>query len=361
MAESKLDDRVIPHPRHSMATSQVEESELGISLELRAMTVSAPGVETADLVHTYQAAFGWQRQAAAILSDVDMKIPPSSLTVLVGHVGSGKSTLLKAILGEVPCLKGFIHVNVTKISFCDTKTWIRNRSIRDNICHPLPYDEQWYRTVIFSTALDCDIDALPQRDHTVIGSNGLSMSGGQRQRIAIARAAYARTKLAIFDDSLSALDNSTSALVFTRVFGSQGILRQNGTAVIFATHDWNFLADADNVIVFGDGKILEQGPPRELKAVKVRELEVSTERSVCFQNLSQGVQVNSPFTNRTGLDENSVRKQGDLHDYAYYFRASGGWSMILYAGALTIGVFCAQFTSKCIPSRSVILHINIRL
>ncbi|KAJ5538214.1 hypothetical protein N7494_007693 [Penicillium frequentans] len=345
MAESKLDDRIISHPQHSMAASQVEESELEAFLELQAMNVSALGPEIIDLVHIYQAAFGWQRQEAAILSDVNIKIPPSSLTLLVGHVGSGKSTLLKAILGEVPCLKGFIHVNITEISFCDTKTWIRNRSIRDNICHPLPYDEQWYRTVISSTTLDRDIDALPQKDHTVIGSNGLSMSGGQRQRIAIARAAYARTKLAIFDDSLSALDTATSALVFTRVFGSQGILRQNGTAVILATHDWNFLTDADNVIILGDGKIREQGPPRELKTFKARELEVSTESSVPFQGLSQGIQVNTPFTNITELNEKFARKQGDLRDYAYYFRASGGWSMILYAGALTIGVFCAQFTN----------------
>ncbi|KAJ5797953.1 uncharacterized protein N7503_007249 [Penicillium pulvis] len=345
IAESKLDDRIIPHPQHSMAASQVDESELDISLELQAMNVSAPGTEIADLVHTYQAAFGWQRQEEPILSDVNIKIPPSSLTILVGHVGSGKSTLLKAILGEVPCLKGFIHVNVTEISFCDTKTWIRNRSIRDNICHPLPYDEQWYRTIISSTALDRDIDALPQKDHTVIGSNGLSMSGGQRQRIAIARAAYARTKLAIFDDSLSALDTTTSALVFTHVFGSQGILRQNGTAVILATHDWNLLTDADNVIIFGDGKIREQGPPRELKKFKARELEVSTETSISYQDLSQGVQVDVPFTNITGINNKSVRKQGDLRDYAYYFKASGGWSMILYAGALTIGVFCTQFTN----------------
>ncbi|KAJ5998957.1 hypothetical protein N7451_006767 [Penicillium sp. IBT 35674x] len=345
MAESKLDDRVASHPRHSMATSPVEESEFGVPLEFRASNTSMPGFEAANIVHSYQADFGWQRQSPAILSDVNITVSPSSLTVLVGPVGSGKSTLLKAILGEVPCLKGFIHVNATEIAFCDTKTWIRNRSIRENICHPLAYDEEWYRTVIFSTALNYDIDALPQKDHTVIGSNGLSMSGGQRQRIAIARAAYARTKLALFDDSLSALDTATSALVFTRVFGSQGILRQNGTAVILATHDWNYLADAENAIVFDKGRIREQGPPQELKTVKGRELEVATEYLVSSHGLSEESQVITLATNAAGPDEKSLRQQGGLRDYAYYFRASGGWSMIFYGGALTIGVFCSQFTN----------------
>ncbi|KAJ5607870.1 multidrug resistance protein MDR [Penicillium hordei] len=67
--------------------------------------------------------------------------------------------------------------------------------------------------------------------------------------MAIARAVYGRTKLALFDDSLSALDASTSAQVFTRIFGSQGILCRNGTAVILAIYDWKYLADADNAVV----------------------------------------------------------------------------------------------------------------
>lgn len=356
LAESKLDDRVTPHSRHLVAPRQGEESELGISLENQASNASTQGAQTADLVHTYHADFGWQRQSPPTLSNININISPASLTVLVGPVGSGKSTLLKAILGEVPCLKGFIHVKAAEIAFCDTKTWIRNRSIRDNICHPLPYDEEWYRSVILSTALDYDIDSLPQKEHTVIGSNGLSLSGGQRQRIAIARAVYARTKLALFDDSLSALDASTSTQVFSRVFGSQGILRRNGTAVILATHDWKYLADADNAVVFHDGKIWEQGPPLELKTFKARLLEVTTEYSVTSHMPPEELQSTTPFPNTAGPDGKSARKEGDLSDYAYYFRESGRGSMILYAGTLTIGVFCSQFTSKCISNHSTIIY-----
>ncbi|KAJ5968959.1 multidrug resistance protein MDR [Penicillium viridicatum] len=324
LADSKLDDRVTPHSRHLVGPNQGEESEFGISLESQTSNTSTQDAQTADLVHIYQADFGWQRQSPATLSNVNINISPASLTVLVGPVGSGKSTLLKAILGE---------------------TWIRNRSIRDNICHPLPYDEEWYRSVILSTALDYDIDSLPQKEHTVIGSNGLSLSGGQRQRIAIARAVYARTKLALFDDSLSALDVSTSAHVFTHVFGSQGILRRNGTAVILATHDWKYLADADNAVIFHDGKIREQGPPLKLKRFKARLLEIATEYPVPSHTPPEELQSTAPFPNTAGPDGKSARKKGDLNDYAYYFRASGRGSMILYAGTLTTGVFSSQFTN----------------
>ncbi|KAJ5639596.1 multidrug resistance protein MDR [Penicillium longicatenatum] len=342
-----------------MEASQAEEVQLETTLELEASNFVTSCVEAVQLVHTNQADFGWQRHSAAILSDVNLTISPRSLTIVVGHVGSGKSALLKAILGEIPCLKGFIHVEVSGISFCDTKTWIRNRSICDNICHPLPYDKEWYRTVIFSTALHYDIDYLPQKDHTIIGSNGLSMSGGQRQRIAIARAAYARTKLAIFDDSLSALDTSTSALVFTRVFGSQGILLQHGTAVILATYDWNYLADADNVIVIGDGRIREQGPPSGLKILKPHKLEAAKANFVSSHEQTDGIQATTPSRNIASLDGKSAKNQGDFRDYVYYFRASGGWSMILYAGALTVGVFCAQFTSKYTRNLFIMLYDNV--
>lgn len=356
-AESKLDDRVTLYQGHLMAPSPVNKgSKIRISLELQPSRADTPAVSNADLVHIHQADFAWQRQSIATLSNVNIHISPSSFTAVTGPVGSGKSTLLKAILGEVPCLSGFIHINVAKIAFCDTKTWIRNRSIRDNICHPLPYDEEWYRTVIYSTALDYDINALPQKDHTVIGSNGMSMSGGQRQRITIARAVYARTKVAIFDDALSALDAATAAQVFTHIFGWQGILRRNGVAVILATHNWNHLAYADHAIVLSEGKIWEQVPPRELKTFKDRLLGDATTGQVSSQKLPEAVQENQISGCPAGSDEGSARKLGDLSDYVYYFRASGGWSMILYAGALTIGVFCSQFTSKCTTGPYIIIR-----
>ncbi|PYI09672.1 P-loop containing nucleoside triphosphate hydrolase protein [Aspergillus sclerotiicarbonarius CBS 121057] len=349
LANSKLDDRVVSHGYASRDTSSTDTgAEGGVSLELQPSVTRSRGptcrpfaAET-DLVHISQADFGWDRNSAATLSNIDLRCPPSSLIMVTGPTGSGKSTLLHAILGEIPCLKGFIHTQVYNIAFCNTKTWIRNRSIRDNICQPFPYNEQWYRTVLRSTALDHDIESLPQKDHTVIGSNGMATSGGQRQRIALARAIYARKRLAVVDDVLSALGAKTSEQVFTRVFGTQGILRQQGTTTILTTHDQKLLAFADHIVVLRDGNISEQGPPRKLQIWNRSEEATASHH---FADQSRGTVSHNQMALGTSSqsDEEMDRKLGDLSIYAYYLRAAGPRQMLLYFIALVIGVFCSQF------------------
>ncbi|RAH40919.1 P-loop containing nucleoside triphosphate hydrolase protein [Aspergillus brunneoviolaceus CBS 621.78] len=286
-------------------------------------------VPTADLVHVSDADLGWTSTLDPILTNVNIRISPSSLTMVAGPVGSGKSTLLKACLGEVPCLRGSIHINVANIAYCGTKTWIRNRSIRDNICDPFPYEEEWYRTILHATALDRDIDALPEKD----------------LHVAIARAVYARTKLAIFDDALSALDATTAAQVFARVFASDGILRRNGVAVILVTHGWNHLAHADHAIFIDKGMIVEQGPPQILQILRDHVMQKEF-KDISLQPNNVDLELQKPrSSNPIDPDDVLARHKGDLHDYAYYSRTSGGWSMMLYAGALVVGLFSAQFTS----------------
>ncbi|RAL04613.1 multidrug resistance protein MDR [Aspergillus ibericus CBS 121593] len=348
LANSKLDDRVVSHEYVSGDTSTTDAGADGsVSLELQPSVIRSRGrisrffASETELVQISQADFGWDRNSAATLSNIDLRCPSSSLIMVTGPTGSGKSTLLHAILGEIPCLKGFIHTKVYDIAFCNTKTWIRNRSIRDNICQPFPYNEEWYRTVLRSTALDQDIESLSQKDLTVIGSNGMAISGGQRQRIALARAIYARKQLAVFDDVLSALDAKTSEQVFTRVFGAQGILRQQGTTAILATHDQKVLAFADHVVVLRNGKISEQGPARKLQLWN--RLEATSSQPLADE--PRGTVSNSQMALGTSSqsDEEMDRKLGDLSIYAYYLRAAGPRQMLLYFIALVIGVFCSQF------------------
>ncbi|GKZ28606.1 hypothetical protein AbraIFM66950_010288 [Aspergillus brasiliensis] len=363
LASSRLDDRVMSrgHQHVSTHTNWTDVDAEGIvSIELQPSKrshrdpVQHSVAAESDLLHIHQADFGWDRNSPATLMSIDLRCPISSLTIVTGAVGSGKSTLLQAILGEVPCLKGFIYSNVCEISFCSTKVWIRNRSIRDNICQPFPFDEQWYRTVLYSTALDQDIESFPHKDHTVIGSNGMATSGGQRQRIAIARAIYARKQLALFDDVLSALDAKTSEQVFQRVFGAQGILRRHGVAAILATHDQKLIAFADNAVLLQGGMITEQGPPHRLHSQNLSDEPAATSRSTDERQVSlpnnqaaAGIASNADDTNR---------KIGDLSIYAYYLRAAGPWQVLIYFVSLVIGVFCSQF-----PSKSTYLHVWLSL
>ncbi|CAK38280.1 uncharacterized protein An03g04880 [Aspergillus niger] len=351
LASPRLDDRVIPpsHQHVSPYTNWTDMDTEGVGpIELQQPKPSDTGIghrsvaAKSDLLQIHQADFGWDRSSPATLRSIDLRCPPSSLTMVTGAVGSGKSTLLQGILGEVPCLKGFIYSNVCEISFCSSRAWIRNRSIRENICQPLPFDEQWYRTVLYSTALDQDIESFPHKDHTIIGSNGMATSGGQRQRIAIARAIYARKQLALFDDVLSSLDAKTSEQVFQRVFGAQGILRRHRVAAILATHDQKLLAFADNAVLLQNGVITKQGHPQLLQPRNLSGESAATSRSIEERQVAlPGSQAAAGIASSNADEMN--RKIGDLGIYAYYLRAAGPWQVLIYFVSLVIGVFCSQF------------------
>jgi ABC-type multidrug transport system fused ATPase/permease subunit len=161
-------------------------------------------------------AFGWKKDEGPILQDVNMSISRSQFTILVGPVACGKTTLLKALLGETPSSKGFVHVSTLDFSFCGQTPWLLSQSVQKNILGFASFDSEWYNAVVHACALDEDIRLFPLGDQTLIGSNGISFSGGQKQRLAIARAVYAKKEVAIFDDVFSGLDATTEHHVFDR-------------------------------------------------------------------------------------------------------------------------------------------------
>jgi len=191
-----------------------------------------------------KAVFGWPSTSLPE-SELSMKTSQSrsgSLTMIVGPVGSGKSTFLKTIAGEVPLRQGRLRVQQSDIALCNQTAWLCNSTIRENIIGQTDgvFEAGWYDTVISACALDIDFAHLPLGDATIVGSKGVKLSGGQRQRIALARAVYSRKLVVCVDDVLSGLDNVTSQSLFSRIFGSSGLLRSSGAAVYLATHTGNY-------------------------------------------------------------------------------------------------------------------------
>lgn len=311
-----------------------------------------------DVVVLHQADFSSNR-TTSILSNIGLKLTQGSLTMVVGPVGSGKSVLLKAILGELHCTNGYVQVQPSlKVSYCDARSWIRHKTIREIITGPLEYDEEWYQTVIRACALEDDIDRLPNRHTTLIGSNGTSISGGQRQRIAIARALYARTQLALFDDVLSALDARTSEHILTHVFGNQGLLRQHGVTVVLATHGAHELIFVDQMVVLGDGKIVQCGRPQAVRKSKdltpINKMPSLNGRDIIPSSAADNHQITTPPAPHA-VEDIVDKKLGDLTNYSYYLKAAGTRNMLLYFFCLVIGAFCSQFPSK------YILHVSMQV
>ena len=127
--------------------------------------------------------FGWKEEAP-IIKDVDLDIMPGELTMIVGPVASGKSTLLKALLGEARMFSGSIEFSIPEeIAYCDQDAWLLNRTVKENILAYEEYSEKLYNSVVRACQLEEDIDQLPKKHDTMIGSKGVSLSGGQKQRV----------------------------------------------------------------------------------------------------------------------------------------------------------------------------------
>ena len=129
-------------------------------------------VENADILPSSGSDFS--------LRDINLEIQKGSLTMIIGPIGSGKSTLMKAILGELPCSSGTIFSTSFKTAYCAQTPWLLNTSIQQNSCGLTTnsaVDEKWYSTVLFTCALDTDIQNLPEGDQTIVGSRGIALSG----------------------------------------------------------------------------------------------------------------------------------------------------------------------------------------
>ncbi|KAK8134552.1 hypothetical protein PG984_006564 [Apiospora sp. TS-2023a] len=262
---------------------------------------------------------------------------PNTLTAITGPIGCGKSTLLRSLLlNAIPS---------EAIAYCQQTPWVHDGSIRDNIIGQSELDIPWYQAVIHSCELDVDIKGMPEGDATPVGSRGSRLSGGQRQRIAIARALYANTRRAIFDDVTSALDGRTMSAVAEKVFGRNGMLRKKGTSVVLATHAVPILQMTDRVLLMNkEGEVIDSGTYEELATrhenIVQRQAPVSeTATESDSQNKDEGRLEEYQTQLDTRMDD--VRRQkGDWKSYGLYI-GSMGW---LNSSVFVLGsVFAVAF------------------
>ncbi|KAE9983445.1 hypothetical protein EG328_009937 [Venturia inaequalis] len=343
LLEPRADHRVLlsnqcsknlaPHGEHEIEKSEATD---GISSTLQPDMVR---FENATIYPAHNA-------ETAAITDASFTVPKSSVTILVGPVGAGKTTLLKAILGEISCRTGSVSINSASISFCSQASFIVNDTVKQNVCGPsgLDLDEDWYRTVMNACNLMIDVQRWSDGDNTVVGSKGLKISGGQRQRLALARAIYARRDLILLDDTMSALDVKTQALIIKNLFSKGGILRQLGTTVVWATHSTRNLPLADQVIFLDRGgkvttlansKVLQDSPS---------EIGLNDDLIDCERLSSKQT---TPESSPGGASDEKLmdltRLTGDSEIYFYYFRTIGWFLSISFLLMNAVAAFTENF------------------
>jgi ATP-binding cassette subfamily B protein len=207
-----------------------------------------------------------------ILDGIEFAAPPGRTVALVGQTGAGKSTAMALLQRLWDPSRGAVRLDghdlrdITleslrrNVGVVFQEALLFNRSIHDNIVvgRPGATQEDIERACRMAEAHDF-IMRKPQGYETMVGERGSALSGGQRQRIAIARALLKDPPVLILDEATSALDAATEA----RVQKALKALMAGRTTFIIA-HRLSTVRDADEILVFENGRVVERGGFEEL-------------------------------------------------------------------------------------------------
>lgn len=207
-----------------------------------------------------------------ILKDISFKLDAKEKIALIGASGSGKTTLAQLISGFYTKNSGDILYNDISIEN------IKRESIRENIYLVLQMPILFNNTLRFNitmgdkeikdedifealkiSQLQSMIENMSKGLDTIVGRHGIRLSGGQRQRLSIARMIIADPKVVIFDESTSALDVHTEAMLFKEL---RPILKDK--TVITIAHRLSTVKNANMIYVLDDGHLVQSGTHNEL-------------------------------------------------------------------------------------------------
>ena len=308
----------------------IRNGEHDHATELEMVTTSNPHPdETKSVLHITNGEVRLGKEKKLVLQDINVEIYAGSLNVVVGPVGCGKSILLKAMMGDISLYEGQrINGKTIGYAYCAQDPWLPNDTVSNLVLGQSDWDATWYSTVIHACALNTDITTFPLGDDTAVGTKGVFLSGGQRQRIALARAMYSRKKLVIIDDALSGLDANTSQMVFDRTLGSQGLCKNLGSTVVFATHAVRYLREADHIVALGDdGKIREQGSFQDLAArgsyTHKLSLKIGLGKRSEEQHIREPAKPAAVSDRLETAEQDLARRTGDMAVYSYYAKSIG--------------------------------------
>lgn len=213
--------------------------------------------------------FGYSKENV-VLNNMSFEIKEGESVALVGN--SGKSTILKLLNRKYDVLSGCIYIdgvpieelseNTLKrnISVVSQNSYIFNMSIRDNLLLVKPdatkkqIDDVCKKVKIYDYIM-----SLPDKYNTVIGMEGVNLSGGQKQKLAIARALLQGSKILLFDEATSLIDNNSQAEIQEAI---NEITRD--LTVIIISNRLSSTSMCDKIMVIDKGRVIATGDHKNL-------------------------------------------------------------------------------------------------
>ena len=206
-----------------------------------------------------------------IIDDLSLSVKKGEKIAFVGESGSGKSTLIKILLGLLKYNQGEVRLGdmelselclndlYDKVSYISQDAPVFDGTIKENLVFDKDVTGEQMVDALNKVQLSYLVESLEKGLDTEIGEKGTCLSGGEKQRLALARLWFENPELVILDEATSAMDNLTEENVMKSV-----IQKVKDKTVIAVVHRLNFISNFDRIVVFREGKIVEQGSFEEL-------------------------------------------------------------------------------------------------
>ncbi|MCR1161714.1 ABC transporter ATP-binding protein/permease [Paenarthrobacter sp. UW852] len=216
--------------------------------------------------------FAYPGAEQPVLSGVTFTAAAGQTTAIIGSTGAGKTTLVNLMPRLFDATSGSVRMDGVDVrDLLPDKLWghiglvpqrpyLFSGTVRSNLQYGKPdaTEEEMWQALSVAQARDF-VEEMEGGLDAAISQGGTNVSGGQRQRLAIARALVKQPELYIFDDSFSSLDTATDARL------RQALKRHtNGATLVIIAQRVSSIADADQILVLDDGRIVGQGTHDEL-------------------------------------------------------------------------------------------------
>ena len=228
---------------------------------------------------------GFEFAGSTVLKKVNIDAKPGSTVAIMGITGAGKSSLINLIGRYYDCSAGqvlFDGIDVKNmelsllrqnVSMVMQDVFLFSDTIEENIRFGAgDVSEEEFMAAARDAQVDEFVSQMPEGYGTVIGERGTGLSGGQKQRVSIARALVRNSKVLVMDDSTSALDMETEYNI------QKAMERRKGITRFIIAHRISAVKNADEILYFEDGEIVERGTHNELLALRGRYYETYCEQ-----------------------------------------------------------------------------------
>ncbi|CAM3637558.1 ABC transporter ATP-binding protein [Erysipelothrix urinaevulpis] len=261
----------VMYPRASVSARRIQEVLNKEPLIMNPENGVLDGTKETEIEFDH-VTFAYPDGEANVLTDINFTVSKGQTVAFIGSTGSGKSSLINLIVRFYDVSEGSVKVNGVdvrdydlyalrnKVGFIPQKALLFSGSISENIRYGKQFAEDF--EVIESAELAAAKDFIEQKPSQYdewLSEGGTNVSGGQKQRLSIARALVRKPEIYIFDDSFSALDYKTDAMIRKNLKEET-----KDSIMLVVAQRISSIVDADQILVLNEGKIVGHGKHLDL-------------------------------------------------------------------------------------------------